>query len=264
MAKKEFEEIFNSRKSLATYLRYDLDNFPEITKMNSEPEKYEISLYDDSDPNNIIKLNTDLVLLSTPMVPPADIKSLSNILNIPLDENGFFIEAHTKLRPLDFAGHGIFVCGCAQWPKNVQDSMLESNGAAGRASRFLSIKEISTSKLELLSFLLSIRCFFKDMKITTEKCNGCGVCRDICAFKAISLVDVNQKFEDVSIPVKKAVINPALCKGCGKCSATCKLRAIEATHYDFKQISSIMDPYFLDKVKIEERIDDKEEVTALN
>ena len=264
MAKKEFEEIFNARKSLAKYLRYDIDNFPEITKVNSEPEKYEISLYDDTDPNNIIKLNTDLVLLSTPMVPPADIKSLSNILNIPLDENGFFIEAHTKLRPLDFAGHGIFVCGCAQWPKNVQDSMLESNGAAGRASRFLSIKEISTSKLELLSFLLSIRCFFKDMKITTEKCNGCGVCRDICAFKAISLVDVNQKFEDVSIPVKKAVINPALCKGCGKCSATCKLRAIEATHYDFKQISTIMDPYFLDKVKTEERIDDKEEVTALN
>ncbi|MBY9009045.1 MAG: 4Fe-4S dicluster domain-containing protein, partial [Candidatus Lokiarchaeota archaeon] len=185
-------------------------------------------------------------------------------LNIPLDENGFFIEAHTKLRPLDFAGHGIFVCGCASWPKNVQDSILESNGAAGRASRFLSIKEISTSKLEFLSFLLSIECFFKDMKITTEKCNGCGICRDICAFKAISLVDMNQEFEDVSIPVKKAIINPALCKGCGKCSATCRLRAIEATHYDFKQISTIMDPYFLDKVKTEERMNDKEEVTALN
>ncbi|MBY9003920.1 MAG: hypothetical protein KGD73_08110, partial [Candidatus Lokiarchaeota archaeon] len=175
-------------------------NIPQIAKINSDPENYEITLYDDLDRNNILSFNTDLVVLSTPMVPPADIKSLSSTLNIPLDENGFFIEAHTKLRPLDFAGHGIFVCGCASWPKNVQDSILESNGAAGRASRFLSIKEISTSKLEFLSFLLSIECFFKDMKITTEKCNGCGICRDICAFKAISLVDMNQEFEDVSIP----------------------------------------------------------------
>ncbi|MCK4381998.1 MAG: CoB--CoM heterodisulfide reductase iron-sulfur subunit A family protein [Candidatus Lokiarchaeota archaeon] len=264
MAKKEFEEIFSQRKSLATYLRYDIDNIPEITKLNSDPEKYEITLFDDIDRNNILSLNTDLVILSTPMVPPAGIKSLSSILNIPLDENGFFIEAHTKLRPLDFAGHGIFVCGCALWPKNVQDSMLESNGAAGRASRFLSIKEISTSKLEFLSFLLSIECYFKDMKITTEKCNGCGICRDVCAFKAISLVDMKQQFEDVSMPVKKAIINPTLCRGCGKCSATCRLRAIEATHYDFKQISTIMDPYFLDKVKTEESISDKEEVIALN
>jgi heterodisulfide reductase subunit A-like polyferredoxin len=264
MAKKEFEEIFSERKSLATYLRYDIDNIPKITKLGRDPEKYGIELYDDINRDNIINVNTDLVILSTPMVPPADIKSLANILSIPLDENGFFIEAHTKLRPLDFAGQGIFVCGCAQWPKNVQDSMLESNGAAGRASRFLSIKEISTSKLELLSFLLSIQCFFKDMKITTEKCNGCGDCRDICAFKAISLVDRKQKFEDVSITVKKAIINPTLCKGCGKCSATCRLRAITATHYDFNQISTIMDPYFLNRVKTEERMDDKEEVTALN
>ncbi len=102
------------------------------------------------------------------------------------------------------------------------------------------------------------------MKITTEKCNGCGICRDVCAFKAISLVDEKQQFEDVSITVKKAIINPALCKGCGKCSATCRLRAIEATHYDFKQISTIMDPYFLDKVKSEERMSDAEEVNALN
>jgi len=264
IAKKEFEEIFSERKSLATYLRYDIDNIPEIRKLQTDPEKYEINLANDFDTSNIISFNTDLVLLSTPMVPPADIKSLSINLNIPLDENGFFIEAHTKLRPLDFAGHGIFVCGCAVWPKNVQDSMLESNGAAGRASRFLSIGEISTSKLEFRSFLLSIECFFKDMKITTEKCNGCGICRAVCALKAISLIDMKQEFEDVSIPVKKAIINPAICKGCGKCSATCRLRAIEATHYDFKQISRIMDPYFLDKVKTDEIPSDKEEITALN
>ena len=87
------------------------------------------------------------------------------MLDVPLDENGFFIEAHTKLRPLDFAGHGIFICGCAQWPKNIQDCRSQANAAAGRASRFLSVRQISTTKLEYLSFMLSIQCFFKDMNI---------------------------------------------------------------------------------------------------
>ena len=63
------------------------------------------------------------------------------------------------------------------------------------------------------------------------------------------MVDTKSRFEDVSIPVKKAIINSALCKGCGKCASTCKLKAIKAKHYDFKQISSIIDPYFLEKVR---------------
>ena len=181
------------------------------------------------------------------MVPPDDLNLLSEMLDIPLDDNGFFIEAHTKLRPLDFMGHGIFVCGCAQWPKNIQDCISEANGAAGRASRFLSLEKISTTKLELLSFLLSIECFFKDMKVNLDKCNGCGRCAEVCQFKAISLTDLKQEYEDVSTPTKKAHINPAICKGCGKCSATCRLKAIDPRHYDFKQISAIIDPYFLEK-----------------
>ena len=64
---------------------------------------------------------TDLIVLSTPLIPPDDNEALAQMLKVPLDENGFFMEAHAKLRPLDFAAHGVFVCGCAQWPKNVQD-----------------------------------------------------------------------------------------------------------------------------------------------
>ncbi|MHA2269128.1 MAG: 4Fe-4S binding protein [Promethearchaeota archaeon] len=171
------------------------------------------------------------------------------MLGVPLDENGFFPEAHEKLRPLDFVSHGVFVCGCAQWPKNIQDSINQAKGAAGRASRFLSRNIISATNLEFMSFLLSIECYFKDLIVDPEKCNGCGICAENCAFKAIDIVDTESKFEDVSIPVKKAVINSALCKGCGKCASTCKLKAIKAKHYDFKQISSIIDPYFLEKLK---------------
>ncbi|MFX1314450.1 MAG: FAD-dependent oxidoreductase [Promethearchaeota archaeon] len=261
MAKKELEELFSERKEVADYVRYDLENIPDVIKIGQNPEKYIINLRDDSNPKNIIEFNTDLIVLATPMIPPDDLKNLSQMIDIPLDENGFFIEAHTKLRPLDFAGHGIFVCGCAEWPKNIQDCISQSNAAAGRASRFLSVKQISTTKLEYLSFMLSIQCFFKDMRVNAERCNGCGRCAEVCQFKAISLTDSQQEYEDVSITAKKAIINPAICKGCGKCSATCRLKAIDARHYDFKQISAIIDPYFLEKVKPEEEVDERAALT---
>jgi heterodisulfide reductase subunit A-like polyferredoxin len=264
MAKKEFEDIFSKRKEIADYIRYDLENIPEISKIGQNIEKYLIKLRDDNNPNKYIEFNSDMIILATPMIPPDNLVDLSEMIDIPLDNNGFFIEAHEKLRPLEFSGHGIFVCGCAHWPKGVQDCISQANGAAGRASRFLSIKRISTTKLEFLSFMLSIQCFFKDMKVNTEKCNGCGRCAEVCQFKAISLLDFKQEYEDISVPTKKAFINPAICKGCGRCSATCRLKAINPRHYDFKKISKIIDPYFLEKAESEEKFEDESELTMIS
>jgi len=253
-AKKEFEEIFNQKEKLANFLRYNLDNIPHIIKIDETIEKYEIKLKDDLDPSKELEFKTDLIILSTPMIPPEGIQELSEILNVPVDQNGFFIEAHSKLRPLELSDQGIFICGSAQWPKNIQDSISQANGAAGRASRFLNIKQISSTKLKFLSFLLSIQCFFKDMIVNQEKCNGCGQCVDLCQFKAIRLIDIKQEYEDVSVATKKAFINPAICKGCGKCSSNCRLKAINARHYDFNQISAIIDPYFLEKTRSKEQV----------
>ena len=264
MAKKEFEDIFSKRKKIADYIRYDLENIPEIIKIGQGIERYLIKLRDDSNPNKMIEFNTDMIILATPMIPPDDLVDLSQMIDVPIDENGFFIEAHEKLRPLEFAGHGIFVCGCAHWPKGIQDCISQANGAAGRASRFLSIKRISTTKLEFLSFMLSIQCFFKDMKVNIDKCNGCGRCVEVCQFKAISLIDSKQEYEDISVPAKKAFINPAICKGCGRCSATCRLKAINPRHYDFKKISKIIDPYFLEKTESEEGFEDKSEFPMIS
>lgn len=108
--------------------------------------------------------------------------------------------------------------------------------------------------------MLSIQCFFKDMLVNEEKCNGCGRCKDVCAFKAITLNEIKQEFEDVSLSAIKAFINPAICKGCGKCAATCRTKAIESRHYDFKQISSIIDPYFLERAVSGETFEDKKEI----
>ncbi len=256
-AKKEFENIFNKRKKIAKFFRYELNNIPEITKISQDPEKYDIRLRDDLNWSNFIDIETDLIVLATPLIPSLNLKEIGDMLNVPLDKSGFFPEAHEKLRPLDFVTQGVFVCGCAQWPKNIQDSITQANGAAGRASRFLSKKQISTTKLEYLSFLLSIQCYFKDLVINIEKCNGCGRCAesDICSFNAITLVDTQREYEDVNLPIKKAVINSALCKGCGKCASVCRLKAIEAKHFDFKHISAMIDPYFLKDEKSVENIE---------
>ena len=230
MAKKEFEEYYRNRRKDAMFLRYDLDNLPEITKQSKE--KYGIKVFDTNLQDEITYI-TDMIVLATPMIPADNLEELAKMLKVPLDRTGFFLEAHVKLRPLDFATDGVFLCGCAQWPKNIQDSISQANGAAGRASRFLSAKEITTSGLVA--------------EVNPDKCIGCGECEEVCPYKAIELIETTKEFEEVSIVIKKASINSALCKGCGTCAATCKVGAIMVKHYDFDQISAMIDSYLLEK-----------------
>ena len=234
MAKKEFEEYYRNRRKDAMFLRYDLDKLPEIIKKSSSPENYGIKVFDTNLQDNI-DFDTDLIILATPMIPADNLKELAMMLKVPLDRTGFFLEAHVKLRPLDFATDGIFLCGCAQWPKNIQDSISQACGAAGRASRFLSAGEITTSGLVA--------------EVNFDKCIGCGKCVDVCPYKAIDITEISKEFEDISIIVKKSAINSALCKGCGTCAATCPVGAIMVKHYDFNQIGAMIDSYLLEKVK---------------
>jgi len=233
MAKKEFEEYYRNRRKDAMFLRYDLDNLPEITKQSKE--KYGIKVFDTNLQDEITYI-TDMIVLATPMIPADNLEELAKMLKVPLDRTGFFLEAHVKLRPLDFATDGVFLCGCAQWPKNIQDSISQANGAAGRASRFLSAKEITTSGLVA--------------EVNPDKCIGCGECEEVCPYKAIELIETTKEFEEVSIVIKKASINSALCKGCGTCAATCKVGAIMVKHYDFDQISAMIDSYLLEKEEV--------------
>ncbi len=225
MAKKEFEEYYRDRRKDAIFLRYDLDEPPLISNKSGESEKYEIKVFD-TNLQDYIKFETDLIVLSTPMIPAGNLEDLAKMLKVPLDKNGFFLEAHVKLRPLDFATDGIFLCGCAQWPKNIQDSISQANGAAGRASRFLSAKEITTSGLVA--------------EVDQDMCIGCGTCEEACAYNAVELTNTMKEFEDVSLIINKSSINPNLCKGCGTCAANCPVGAISVKHYDFEQINAII------------------------
>ncbi|MFX1327240.1 MAG: FAD-dependent oxidoreductase [Promethearchaeota archaeon] len=233
MAKKEFEEYYRNRRKNAMFLRYDLDKLPEIKKKSAG--KYKVKVFD-TNLQDEITYESDMIILATPMIPVDNLEELAKMLKVPLDRTGFFLEAHVKLRPLDFATDGIFLCGCAQWPKNIQDSISQANGAAGRASRFLSAKEIKTSGLVA--------------EVNPDKCIGCGKCEEVCPYKAIELIESIKEFEDVNIIVKKSSINSALCKGCGTCAATCPVGAIMVKNYDFDQISAMIDSYLLEKEEV--------------
>ncbi|MFX1430476.1 MAG: FAD-dependent oxidoreductase [Promethearchaeota archaeon] len=225
MSKKEFERYYRDRRKDAIFLRYNLEEPPLIKEKKSKSEKCEIKVFD-TNLQDYIEFETDLIILATPMIPADNLEELAKMLKVPLDKNGFFLEAHVKLRPLDFATDGIFLCGCAQWPKNIQDSISQANGAAGRASRFLSAKEITTSGLVA--------------EVDPELCIGCGTCEEACAYNAVELTDTSKEFEEVSIIIKKSSINPNLCKGCGTCAANCPVGAISVKHYDFEQIIALI------------------------
>jgi len=244
LAKKDYEYYYRERRRKSRFLKYDLAELPKITKIGDDPEKYEIKVKD-LYKQDYIKLETDLIVLSTPMIPADGTEELAKMVHIPLDKHGFFSQAHVKLRPLDFATDGIFLCGCAQWPKNIQESTSQAIGAAGRASRFLSAKQLTPTGLKYPSFLLSLECFYKDLQVNLEKCKGCGKCEEICPFNSIAHTETIKDFEDISLTVKKAIINSAICKGCGRCAVICAAKAIRARHFDPEKISTIVEPYFL-------------------
>jgi heterodisulfide reductase subunit A len=162
--------------------------------------------------NQEIEIPQDLVVLSTPLIANEDSDKLAKMLKVPLEENSFFLEAHVKLRPVDFATDGIFVCGSAHWPADIAESTSQANAAASRASRILwkDTLEVEGSTAEVIE----------------ELCIGCEACIRICPYKAIT------KDEETDT----AVVNKVVCKGCGVCGASCPKKAIIIHHFTGAQI----------------------------
>ncbi len=144
-------------------------------------------------------LNPDKLILAAAMVPPQE-QPLAQMFKVPLNEDRFFVEAHVKLRPVDFATDGVFVCGLAHAPKSVDESIVQAQAAAGRAAIILSRPSLAVGGIT--SF------------IDPARCVGCGVCIQVCPFQAIA-------FDEKQV----AMVNEALCKGCGNCVSSCRSSA---------------------------------------
>jgi len=158
----------------------------------------------------------DLCVLSTPLVSNNDNKALAQMIKVPLEENGFFLEAHVKLRPMDFATAGIFVCGSAKWPVDITESISQGYAAAARASTIISHDTIEVE---------GATSFLPDYN--KSLCTGCEICIKVCPYNAINKNDEGD-----------IVITQVLCHGCGVCGATCTNHAIIIRHFTDQQILS--------------------------
>ena len=161
-----------------------------------------------------VEIRPDLLVLATPIVPPRE-NPVASLFKVPLNDDGFFVEAHVKLQPIDFATKGVFVCGLAHSPKPVDEAIAQGLGASGRAATILAKDTVQISSLV--------------SQVDVEKCIGCGLCDEICAFNAIILEDPEGKGY-------KAKNIPASCKGCGICAASCPQLAIDMLHFRDQQI----------------------------
>ncbi len=165
-----------------------------------------------------LRINADLLVLSAGMVPE-NTRELASIMKLPRNGEGYFIEAHAKLRPVDLANEGIFICGTAHSPKLISESITQAKAAASRAATFLSQPEIVLSAVTA--------------KVDPDMCASCLICVRSCPY---GVPRINQ--EGVS------EIDEALCHGCGICAAECPAKAIELRWYRDDQIMSKLDALF--------------------
>ena len=158
-----------------------------------------------------------LVVLSAGIAPDERNKTIAQMLKVPLDEDGFFLEAHMKLRPVDFATEGVFVAGLAHSPKTLDETITQAHAAAGRACTVLSQGVIMAEGMK--------------SEVLKTRCIGCGLCVEVCQYNAIELDDKDDL----------AVVNSALCKGCGLCASTCRCGAITLKGFTEEEILAEVD-----------------------
>ena len=211
----ENEEMFRDSKAKGVrYINYDPATPPQV-----EPDKvrvYHALLGRDMD------LPADLVVLSTPVVSQEDAEVISRLLRVPVDENGFFLEGHVKLKPLDFATDGIFLCGSAHFPANIREAVAQGLGAASRASIPLSKGSVVVEPI--ISVLAD-----------EDACRGCGLCVALCPYGALEI----QKTEKG----RKVHVIDVACKGCGVCAATCYQHALSINSFTDQQIKAQLEAF---------------------
>ena len=166
-----------------------------------------------------LEIDADIIALAAAVVPSSATKELAGLYKVTLSPDGFFKEAHVKLRPVEFAADGVYLCGLAHYPKFIQETINQSYGAAGRALTLLSNDLVVASG--------------SVVQVNEKNCFGCAACVSACAYGALEIRDTKQG--------KKVTINPVLCKGDGLCNAKCPTGAIQLKHYTDEEILSEID-----------------------
>ena len=199
-----------AREAGVIFIRFSLENKPEVLV---EGGKLLVRVVDHVI-GRLVQIETDLVSLATAIIPN-EAGKLANFFKVPLNADGFFVERHAKLGPVEFATDGVFLCGLAHYPKPIDESIAQGQAAASRAVTLLARKTISTSGTIA--------------ETNPTMCSECGVCVSVCPYSAPS-------FAEDGPFTGRAQINPVLCKGCGLCVASCRSGAIHLKGFDNDQI----------------------------
>ena len=206
-----------AREQGVIFIRYEPDEKP-VVKKGKEGLEVEIR---DIILNEKILLHADTVVLTSAIVPREENEVLAKVLKVPLNEDGFFLEAHVKLRPVDFATDGIFLAGMAHFPKTVEETIAQAYAATSRATKLLSKKQLEIEP--------------RVSQVDETKCIGCGLCVSLCPSNAIEFV--------LKEDGKKAHVIAASCKGCGLCGASCPQQAITMQHFRDLEIAAQIKAY---------------------
>jgi heterodisulfide reductase subunit A len=217
-----YEDLYREARGKGViFVQYDPESPPTVSDASPGSTMGKEVIVYDSLLDQKLQIPCDLIALSTPMIGQEGSTELAQLLKVPVDEYGFFLEAHVKLRPLDFATDGVYLCGCAHWPANVGESVSQAFGAAARASILLGSGTVQVEPT------VSV--------VDEQKCIGCGLCERACPYAAITLYDTGSGL--------KARTIAASCKGCGVCGAGCPELAISMQHFTDQQILAQIDAF---------------------
>ncbi|MDR3575195.1 MAG: FAD-dependent oxidoreductase [Anaerolineaceae bacterium] len=202
-----------ARQAGVLFLQFDPENKPIVSQKN-EGVQVEVNVQPE---NERVSLQADLVVLSAGIEAEPGNEKLSRLIKLPLTAEGFFLEAHVKLRPVDFAADGVFLCGLAHSPRSMDETIAQAQAASIRAVSLLAKKELTATPIIA--------------SVNPRLCAACGICVDICPYGARRLEPGMQHAEVIDV----------LCQGCGACVVACPNKASQQRGFEFMQISDMID-----------------------
>ena len=228
------ERIYNQARELGiVFINYELHGPPRIKKAEGGVlvEVWDHVLH------RPLEIRADVVILAAATLASPEAAALANLFKLPLNADGFFQEAHAKLRPVEFHVDGVFVAGLAHYPKPLEESISQALAAAAKAGRLLARKEIALEPNVAL--------------VDPVHCDGCGLCVEVCPYRAITLVEYK---DGEGNPLKTVHIDQVLCKGCGICQGTCPKRGVDVAGFTYAQIEAQIDAALDEPAPVEEGV----------
>jgi heterodisulfide reductase subunit A-like polyferredoxin len=214
------EDIYRQARLMGVhFVRFDDEAPPKVSEENG---KLKVEVKDHVLDRTAV-IRPDLLVLSAGLHPNPDNEAVAKMLDLPINNDGFLLEHHLEFAPTDFSTEGIFMCGLAQGPKNIPETICQALAAVSHAHGLLAKREVP--------------CVATVASVDPAKCRGCGRCEEVCEYFAIKVGPVEADGTERQV----SKVDESLCKGCGKCSVICCNKSITMKHYDANAILAMID-----------------------